>query len=125
MYASPSPQTMASHGAMSESANSLTPVPDLTVFACKTDIGFWSTMIHISGRNKLAVSLSTDEGQTWATSRHLEDHPQGSYHYPCVIQTADGMIHCVYSYFCDEGKTMKHAAFNEDWILNGASLDAR
>jgi hypothetical protein len=29
------------------------------------------------------------------------------------------MIHAVYSYFCDEGKTMKHAAFNEDWILTG------
>lgn len=69
-----------------------------------------------SGRNKLAVSLSTDEGRTWTTSRHLEDQPAGSFHYPCVIQTTDGLIHCVYSYFCDDGKTMKHAAFNEDWI---------
>ena len=72
-----------------------------------------------SGRNKLAVSLSTDEGQTWKTSRRLEDQPAGSFHYPCVIQTTDGLIHCVYSYFCDEGKTMKHATFNEDWILRG------
>ncbi len=70
-----------------------------------------------SGRNRLAVSLSTDEGQTWTTSRYLEDQPKGSFHYPCVIQSTDGMIHCVYSYFCDEGKTMKHAAFNEAWIL--------
>ena len=74
-----------------------------------------------SGRNKLAVSLSTDEGATWSNSRHLEDQPEGSFHYPCVIQTSDGMIHSVYSYFCDEGKTMKHAAFNEDWILAGDS----
>ena len=74
-----------------------------------------------TGRNKLAVSVSTDEGATWATSRHLENQPKGSFHYPCVIQTSDGMIHCVYSYFCDEGKTMKHAAFNEDWILTGDS----
>ena len=72
-----------------------------------------------TGRNKLAVSLSTDEGATWTKSRHLEDQPTGSYHYPCVIQASDDMIHCVYSYFCDEGKTMKHAAFNEDWILAG------
>ena len=74
-----------------------------------------------SNRNRLAVSLSTDEGRTWTTSRHLEDQPKGSFHYPCVIQTTDGLIHCVYSYFCDEGKTMKHAAFNEDWILAGDS----
>ena len=82
--------------------------------------GHW-ILIHNdtpSGRNKLAVSLSTDEGQTWTTSRHLEDQPKGSFHYPCVIQASDGMIHCVYSYFCDEGKTMKHAAFNEAWVLN-------
>jgi len=72
-----------------------------------------------SGRNKLAVSLSTDEGATWSNSRHLENQSEGSFHYPCVIQTSDGMIHSVYSYFCDEGKTMKHAAFNEDWILAG------
>lgn len=70
-----------------------------------------------TGRNTLAVSLSKDEGATWTNSRHLEDQPEGSFHYPCVIQSSDGMIHCVYSYFCDEGKTMKHAAFNEDWIL--------
>lgn len=73
-----------------------------------------------SGRNKLAVSLSTDEGTTWTTSRHLEDQLEGSYHYPCVIQSSDGMIHTVYSYFCKDGKSMKHAAFNEEWILAGS-----
>jgi predicted neuraminidase len=83
--------------------------------------GHW-VLVHndtTSGRNKLAVSLSTDEGRTWTVSRHLEDQPEGSYHYPCVIQTSDGMIHSVYSYFCTEGKSMKHAAFNEEWIQRG------
>lgn len=85
--------------------------------------GHW-VLVHndtSSGRNKLAVSLSTDEGLTWKGSRHLENQLTGSFHYPCVIQTKDGAIHAVYSYFCDEGKTMKHAAFNEDWILEGDS----
>lgn len=68
------------------------------------------------GRNRLAVSLSTDEGQTWPVTRHLENQPQGSFHYPCVIQTKDGLIHSVYSYFCEQGKSMKHVTFNEDWI---------
>ncbi len=83
--------------------------------------GHW-VLVHNdtrSGRNRLAVSLSTDEGRTWAASRHLEDQPDGSYHYPCIIQTSDGMIHSAYSYFCKEGKSMKHASFNEDWILHG------
>ena len=86
--------------------------------------GHW-VLVHndtSSGRNQLAVSLSTDEGLTWKVSRHLEQQPTGSFHYPCVIQTKDGMIHTVYSYFCDEGKTMKHAAFNEAWILTGDSV---
>lgn len=85
--------------------------------------GHW-VLVHndtSSGRNQLAVSLSTDEGLTWKISRHLENQPKGSYHYPCVIQTKDGMIHAVYSYFCDDGKTMKHATFNEAWILSGES----
>ena len=81
--------------------------------------GHW-LLVHndtADGRNRLAVSLSTDEGLSWTAQRHLEDHPDGSYHYPCVIQTSDGMIHSVYSYFVKDGKTMKHAAFNEEWIL--------
>jgi predicted neuraminidase len=73
------------------------------------------------GRNSLAVSLSDDEGRTWTTSRHLERHDSGSYHYPAVIQGRDGTIHCVYSYFVQGGKSMKHAAFNEAWIHAGDS----
>ena len=84
--------------------------------------GHW-ILVHndtVKGRNRLAVSLSEDEGLTWTAIRHLEDHPDGSFHYPCVIQTSDGMIHSVYSYFVKVGKTMKHAAFNEEWILEVA-----
>jgi predicted neuraminidase len=73
----------------------------------------------VQGRNKLAASLSNDEGRTWAHTRHLEQHAAGSYHYPAVIQGADGTIHCVYSYFVEQGKSMKHAAFSEAWVLEG------
>jgi predicted neuraminidase len=71
------------------------------------------------GRSSLAVSLSDDEGQTWKWTRHLEQAPQGSYHYPCVIQTRDGRVHCIYSYFVADGKTMKHADFAVKWIERG------
>jgi predicted neuraminidase len=80
--------------------------------------GHWALVYNDteSGRNRLAISLSTDEGITWTATRHLEDQPAGSYHYPCVIQSADSRIHVVYSYFTDTGKSMKHAAFSEEWI---------
>lgn len=73
----------------------------------------------IDGRHSLAVSISSDEGHTWPHTRHLERHETGQYHYPAVIQARDGTIHCVYSYFVEEGKSMKHAAFNEEWVLQG------
>jgi predicted neuraminidase len=79
------------------------------------------------GRNSLAVSISEDEGQTWKAIRHLEKHEKGSYHYPCVIQGHDGTIHAIYSDFrpktvgTREGKSMKHAAFDEAWVLKGES----
>jgi len=71
------------------------------------------------GRNSLAVSLSDDEGRTWRWTRHLERHPDGAYHYPAVIQSQDGMIHVVYSYFVAGGKSIKHVVLNEAWIQAG------
>ena len=68
------------------------------------------------GRDSLAVSLSADEGRTWKWTRHLERSPGGSFHYPAVIQSRDGRIHTIYSYYPKSGETMKHAAFNEEWV---------
>lgn len=80
--------------------------------------GHWLLVYNdtTSGRRSLAVSLSDDEGKTWKWTRHLEQHESGSYHYPAVIQGGDGTIHVVYSYFVEGGKSMKHAAFTEEWI---------
>lgn len=73
----------------------------------------------IEKRNSLAVSISEDEGKTWRWTRHLEKQEKGSYHYPAIIQGDDGKLQAIYSYFADEGKTMKHAAFNEEWVQEG------
>ena len=69
-----------------------------------------------NSRSSLAVSVSGDEGRSWKWTRHIERHESGSYHYPAVIQARDGTIHVVYSYFVEGGKSMKHAAFGEDWV---------
>ena len=58
------------------------------------------------GRHSLAVSLSDDEGRTWKWTRHLERDAEtadakqrGEYHYPSIMQAADGTLHVTYSYF--------------------------
>lgn len=90
------------------------------------------------GRYRLAVSLSEDEGRTWRWTRHLERDPDstdekqlGQYHYPSIIQAADGTLHATYSFFAPPAsvtpddqkrlprKAIKHAHFNEAWIRNG------
>ena len=83
--------------------------------------GHWLLVYNdtTSGRNSLAVSLSDDEGKTWKWTRHLEQEDKGSYHYPTVIQGANGTIHFVYSYFVEGGKSMKYAGVNEEWIQAG------
>lgn len=83
--------------------------------------GHWALVYNDteSGRNRLAISISTDEGRSWSATRHLEDQPKGAFHYPAITQGRDGTIHVVYSYFVDEGKSMKHVALNEDWIERG------
>jgi predicted neuraminidase len=83
--------------------------------------GHWLLVYNdtTDGRHSLAVSLSEDEGKTWNWTRHLENDKAGRYHYPAVIQGADGTIHAVYSYFVEGGKSMKHAAFDEDWVKAG------
>jgi hypothetical protein len=94
------------------------PNPGAGVDAVRLASGNWAIVYNdtTSGRNRLAVSLSEDEGKSWPFTRHLENHETGSYHYPAIIQGADGRIHVVYSYFVKEGKSMKHAAFHEAWL---------
>ncbi|MCH7917132.1 MAG: exo-alpha-sialidase [Planctomycetes bacterium] len=77
------------------------------------------------GRHSLAVSTTRDEGQIWSKPRHLEQDPKKttSFAYPAIVQAKDGALHVVYSYHGrkDNGeahKTIKHARFNEAWILD-------
>jgi predicted neuraminidase len=94
------------------------PNPGSGLDAVRLANGHWVLVYNDSttNRSRLAVSLSEDEGAQWRWTRHLEDHTDGSYHYPAIIQGKDGRIHVVYSYFVEQGKSMKHAALNEAWI---------
>ena len=84
------------------------------------------------GRHSLAVSISEDEGRTYRWTRHIEltEPGGGSFHYPSVIQAADGSIHVSYSYFMPgglaegaEGKSIKHAKFNLEWAMAGEQAE--
>jgi predicted neuraminidase len=94
------------------------PNPGAGIDGSRLANGHWVLVYNdtVKDRNKLAISLSSDEGRTWSVTRHLEDQPDGSYHYPACTQAADGTIHVVYSYFVKDGKSMKHVALNEAWI---------
>jgi predicted neuraminidase len=99
------------------------PNPGSGLDAVRLENGHWALIYNdtLDKRNSLAVSISEDEGKTWPITRHLEKHEEGGYHYPAIIQGDDGTLHAIYSYFVEGGKTMKHAAFNEDWIRAGDS----
>ncbi len=70
-----------------------------------------------SGRQRLTVALSADEGRTWSHRRVLADEPGTRSHYPAIIAGVDGALHVSYSHFqADERKTIRYAVFNEAWI---------
>jgi hypothetical protein len=110
------------------------PNPGAGIDAVRLANGHWLLVYNDDrdSRATLAVSISEDEGRSWKYTRHLERHKAGRYHYPAVIQGRDGTIHAIYSTFIapeDAGeeakaknrtlKGIKHAAFNEAWVLAG------
>jgi len=99
------------------------PNPGSGLDAVRLASGRWMLIYNdtTKGRHQLAVSLSADEGRTWPWTCHLEKQTSGQFHYPAIIQGRDGMVHAVYSYFVEGGKSMKHAAFNEAWVETGGA----
>lgn len=99
--------------------------------------GHWALIYNDTerGRHSLAVAISDDEGKSWRWKRHLENEPPGpeagSFHYPSIIQSRDGSLHASYSYHLNHSKlekdsagkpkrkTIKHAHFNEAWVMAG------
>lgn len=100
--------------------STILPNPGSSVEAIALERGEWIMVYNDTenGRHSLAVSLSDDEGKTWKWTRYLEreDPGKGSYSYPSAIQDKNGIVHISYSFSTREGETIKHAAFNTDWI---------
>jgi predicted neuraminidase len=107
------------------------PNPGSSVEVIQLRDGRWLMLNNDSarGRHTLVAALSADEGLTWKWRRHIEFEPRekgaSRFHYPSVIQSADGLIHVTYSFFREdipEGsprKSIKHARFNTQWIEAG------
>jgi predicted neuraminidase len=63
-------------------------------------------------RTPLTLTLSTDGGRTWTQKRNLETG-EGSFSYPSIIQSRNGLIHVTYSY---RRLFIKHFQVDEAWI---------
>ncbi len=73
------------------------------------------------GRYKLSLYLSDDEGNTWNKKEVIEyaADKNGSFSYPCLIQTTDGLIHISYSYAFGAGKkSIKHVVIDPNKVKN-------
>ncbi len=98
------------------------PNPGASVEAIALQNGDWVLIYNNleNGRNRLVLSLSDDEGKTWKWTRTIEEREpgQGSFSYPSIIQTKDGLIHATFSYHLNKDRAIKHVAFSSDWIKN-------
>lgn len=74
-------------------------------------------------RFPLAAALSTDDGATYNSVRHVNDTCEGSascsYPYPSVMQHSDGTIWVSYTW---DRQTIGWAHFNEAWLAQGGDV---
>jgi predicted neuraminidase len=63
-------------------------------------------------RNPLTLALSEDGGDTWPFRRNILTG-EGSFHYPAIIQTRDGLLHVTLT---NNRRTIDHVVLTPDWI---------
>ena len=57
-------------------------------------------------------------GRNWKWQRHLEQDAGGQFHYPTMIEGADGRVHITYTFqpSGNNGKSIKHVEFDPEWV---------
>ena len=96
--------------------------------------GSWLMVLNDTenGRARLSAWVSTDEGRTWPRRRAIEDTPGGSFSYPSVIQTADGLVHVSYSYVEPapaaggrRREAIRHVMLDPAWVSEAPPQDVQ
>ena len=96
--------------------------------------GSWLMVLNDTenGRARLSAWVSTDEGRTWPRRRAIEDTPGGSFSYPSVIQTADGLVHVSYSYVEPapaaggrRREAIRHVMLDPAWVSEAPPRDVQ
>ncbi len=67
------------------------------------------------GRYRLSLYISVDEGASWKSKYLVENElpGKGSFSYPSLIQSKDGLVHLTYSYQLDKGgETIKYLSLD-------------
>ncbi len=70
----------------------------------------------LARRTPLTAAISTDNDRTYPHRRNIAEG-ENSYAYPVALQTADGLIHLIYT--SDKRTVINHAVFAETAILQG------
>jgi predicted neuraminidase len=72
------------------------------------------------GRHRLSLYISNDEGSNWSWKSILENElpGQGSFSYPSLIQSADGLMRITYSYqLGNTGESIKYVVIDPSKII--------
>jgi predicted neuraminidase len=72
------------------------------------------------GRHRLSLYISADEGSTWSWKSVLENEEigKGSFSYPCLIQSTDGLIRITYSHqLGNNGESIKYVCIDPTKII--------
>ncbi|MBV5313107.1 MAG: exo-alpha-sialidase [Prolixibacteraceae bacterium] len=111
------------------SASQKTEIPnEASVEICVLKDGIWAFFGNdiSDGRYRLSLYLSDDEGTSWRWKELIEYMPdkRGSFSYPCLIQTPDGLLNISYSYSLGEGKkSIKHVVVDPEKIATKTNAE--
>ena len=105
------------------SASQKTEIPnEASVELCVLKDGKWAFVGNDinDGRYQLSLYLSDDEGSSWKWKELIEFEPdhKGSFSYPCLIQTSDGLLNITYSYSKGvKNESIKHVVIDPKKIV--------